>query len=274
MSLTIVITGASRGLGAGMAQFYFDKGYNLGLCSRSGSIPSLLLSSNKSNTADNTGKDSVIKQRVLSASVDVRDEKSVVEFTNHVVQKFGKIDLWINNAGILHPMGPIRTTKLEDFETNIQINLSGVFNGTKSFINHVRQRQEEEDNGDGLTTPSTLVNISSGAALKPYAGWGAYCASKAAVDRLTECALEEEKTSTNLRAYAVAPGVIDTDMQEIIRSSTEEQFPMVKKFVDIKEMGSFNTPPYVAQQILNLALDQTTHQTLPVVQRIPNEKKS
>mmetsp|Transcript_7276 Transcript_7276/g.10297 ORF Transcript_7276/g.10297 Transcript_7276/m.10297 type:complete len:262 (-) Transcript_7276:148-933(-) len=261
MSLTIVITGASRGLGAGMAKFYFEKGYNLGLCSRSGSMPSLLESLSKSQKETD---------RILSATVDVCDEKSVIDFTNQVVQKFGKIDLWINNAGILDPMSPIRTTKLEDFEKNIQINLSGVFNGTKSFINHVREQEEKEED----STPSTLVNISSGAAQKPYAGWGAYCSSKAAVDRLTECVLEEEKASTKLRAYAIAPGVIDTEMQQMIRSSTEEDFPMVNKFLEIKEKGSFNTPPYVAQQILNLALDETTPQTLPVVQRIANETQS
>ena len=137
----------------------------------------------------------------------------------------------------------------------------GVFNGTKSFIEHIRNR-------DGV---GTLVNISSGAALKGYASWGAYCASKAAVDRLTECALLEE-TESGLRAYSLAPGVIDTDMQTTIRSATVEQFPMVQKFLDLKAREAFNTPPYIAQKLLDLA-KQTGPQTTPVVQRLPEEPR-
>jgi benzil reductase ((S)-benzoin forming) len=139
------------------------------------------------------------------------------------------------------------------------INVSGVFNGTKSFIQHVRGRE-------GL---GTLINISSGAALKGYASWGAYCASKAAVDRLTECALLEEAES-GLRAYSLAPGVIDTDMQVAIRAASKQQFPMVQKFIDLKAQEAFNTPAYVAQKILELAL-QPGSQSMPVVQRLAEE---
>ena len=240
--LTIVITGASRGLGAGMAQYFHDQGHKLGLCSRS--KPCL--------ESD---------ERTLSRSLDVRDAAAVESFTQDVAQKLGPIDLWIGNAGVLEPMRQIRDVTLEEFDACMQINVSGVFNGTKSFIDHVRNRD-----GQG-----TLVNISSGAALKGYASWAAYCASKAAVDRLTECALLEESAS-GLRAYAIAPGVIDTDMQTTIRAATEEQFPMVQKFIDLKAREAFNTPPYIAQKILELAT-QTGPQTEPVVQRLPEEPR-
>jgi len=240
--LTIVITGASRGLGAGMAHYFKKQGHRLGLCSRSN--PCL---ENDEST--------------LSRNVDVRDAAAVESFTQEVVQAFGPIDLWIGNAGVLEPMRQIREVTLEEFDACMQINVSGVFNGTKSFINHVRNRDGE----------ATLVNISSGAALKGYASWGAYCASKAAVDRLTECALLEEADS-GLRAYAIAPGVIDTDMQTTIRAATADQFPMVQKFIDLKAREAFNTPPYIAQKILELAT-QTGPQTEPVVQRLPEEPR-
>ena len=240
--LTIVITGASRGLGAGMARYYREQGHKLGLCSRS--QPCL----------END-------EQTLSRCLDIRDAAAVDAFTHEVVQTFGKIDLWIGNAGVLEPMRQIREITLEAFDACMQINVSGVFNGTKSFIHHVRNRD-----GEG-----TLVNISSGAALKGYASWGAYCASKAAVDRLTECALLEE-TDAGLRAYSIAPGVIDTDMQTTIRAATAEQFPMVQKFIDLKAQEAFNTPPYVAQKILEFAT-QSGPQTQPVVQRLPEEPR-
>jgi len=240
--LTIVITGASRGLGAGMAQYFYKQGHRLGLCARSAPIL---------KTNDN----------ILARTLDVRNADALQAFTDEVVEALGPIDLWIGNAGVLEPMRQLRTVSLEEFERSMQINVSGIFNGTKSFIHHVRSRE-----GTG-----TLVNISSGAALKGYASWGAYCASKAAVDRLTECAQLEE-TEAGLRAYSIAPGVIDTDMQVAIRASSPEQFPMVQKFIDLKKQEAFNSPSYVAQQILELALQKGPHSS-PVVQRLPPEPR-
>lgn len=238
--LTIVITGASRGLGAGMAQWFFQAGHRLGLCARSAPV---LESS----------------ERVVAQNLDVRQAQAVQSFTDDVVGALGPIDLWIGNAGVLEPMRQLREVSLEEFEASMGVNVSGVFNGTKSFIQHVRGRE-------GL---GTLINISSGAALKGYASWGAYCASKAAVDRLTECALLEEAES-GLRAYSLAPGVIDTDMQVAIRAASKQQFPMVQKFIDLKAQEAFNTPAYVAQKILELAL-QPGPQSMPVVQRLAEE---
>ena len=95
-ALTIVITGASRGLGAGMAHYFKKQGHNLGLCSRS--APCL---ENDENT--------------LSRCVDVRDAAAVEAFTQEVIQTFGQIDLWIGNAGVLEPMRQIREVTLEEF---------------------------------------------------------------------------------------------------------------------------------------------------------------
>jgi NAD(P)-dependent dehydrogenase (short-subunit alcohol dehydrogenase family) len=111
-----------------------------------------------------------------------------------------------------------------------------------------------------------LVNISSGAALKGRAGWAPYCAGKAAVDRLTE-AVALEEAEVGLRAYAVAPGVVDTAMQERIRSSTEAEFPDVERFRELQRAGAFNTPRFVADRLLDLV------ETPPpsVVLRLPPE---
>jgi NAD(P)-dependent dehydrogenase (short-subunit alcohol dehydrogenase family) len=242
-SRTAVITGASRGIGAGLAQHFTERGLNLGLCSRS--EPALA-------SSDTT----------LSRKVDVRNEADVKRFAEDVSKQFGPIDLWINNAGVLAPMAPIRNVSAEAFREHIDINLAGVFLGSQAYIHHVRET------GAG----GVLINVSSGAAWGGYAGWGAYCAGKAGVALLTQCiALEEE--AAGLRAHAVAPGVVDTDMQAMIRDSSEEDFPALGRFLEMKRDDTFNTVGFVADYILGLAFDPA-QKTDEVDVRIPNEKES
>jgi len=191
---TAVITGASRGIGAGLAERFLGHGIRLGLCSRS--APALSES-----------------EEVVAHTLDVRDEVELRRFADAVSERFGTIDLWINNAGVLAPIAPLRDIEVEAFREHIDINLTGVFLGSRCYANHVRSHDD----------PGVLINISSGAAWGGYAGWSAYCAGKAGVALLTQCiALEEE--SAGLRAHAVAPGVVDTDMQAMIRSSNAEDF--------------------------------------------------
>ena len=115
-----------------------------------------------------------------------------------------------------------------------------------------------------------LINISSGAAWHGYAGWAAYSAGKAAVDRLTE-SVQLEEEAHGLRAYAVAPGVIDTGMQTLIRACTKENFPEVERFREMKRDDAYNTPGFVAEHLLAIAFDPTRHPE-EVAFRLPNEK--
>jgi NAD(P)-dependent dehydrogenase (short-subunit alcohol dehydrogenase family) len=224
---TAVITGASRGLGAGLAQAFHARGLRLGLCARSAPVLA--------------GEPEVLAERV-----DVRDAAAVARFAAAVEARFGAIDLWINNAGLLEPIDPLRDIAPDAARAHLEVNVLGVLFGTQAFVRHLRRR-----GGEGV-----LVNLSSGAARKPYAGWSVYCAGKAAVDRLTECVALEE-AAQGLRAYAVAPGVIDTDMQALIRATPAARFPAVERFVERKREGRFNTPAFVAAQLLALAFDPT-----------------
>ncbi|MDP6977441.1 MAG: SDR family NAD(P)-dependent oxidoreductase [Myxococcota bacterium] len=238
---TAVITGASRGIGAGIAEIFAARGMNLGLCSRS--APAL-------EEGD----------AVLARSVDVRDEAAMRAFAADVEARFGAIDLWINNAGILDPIAPLRRVSIEAFREHIDINLTGVFIGSRCYVDLVRARE-----GGGV-----LINISSGAAWNGYAGWSAYCAGKAGVALLTQCiALEEAEAG--LRAHAVAPGVVDTEMQALIRASSEDDFPSLERFVEMKRDDTFNSVAFVAEHLLALAFDPAA-QTDEVDVRLPNEK--
>jgi NAD(P)-dependent dehydrogenase (short-subunit alcohol dehydrogenase family) len=222
---TVVVTGASRGIGAAIAEVCLARGMKLGVCARS--APSLAAS-----------------DEVLTDQFDITDERAVDGFTEAVAARFGEIDLWINNAGVLDPIQPLRDVSVADFRTHIDINLTGVFLGTRAYARHRR----------GVGGGGILVNISSGAAWHGYAGWGAYCAGKGGVERLTDCIALEEAES-GLRAHTIAPGVVDTDMQARIRECSPEQFPAVEQFKAMKQAEVFNSSRYVGEEILALAFD-------------------
>ena len=236
-----VITGASRGIGAALAEDYRARGMRLALCSRS--APALPES-----------------EDVLCQQLDVAQRDAVEAFAEAAVERFGRVDLWINNAGVLEPIVPVRELSAEALDRHLDVNVYGVLYGSQAYL------RLAEKQGGGV-----LLNISSGAAWGGYAGWGAYCMGKAAVDRLTETLALEESERSGLRAYAVAPGIIDTDMQALIRAQDESVFPMVDKFVGFKEEDAFNTGPFVAEHLLRVAFDPEAVPEETVV-RLPAEK--
>jgi benzil reductase ((S)-benzoin forming) len=231
-----VITGASRGLGAGMAERFAERGVRLGLCARHEPDP---------------------RNGAVTASVDVTDAEAVDRFAATVADRLGPIDLWINNAGLLEPIAPLRDTDSWQLEAHVRANVLGVLYGSRAYARHVHAT------GHG----GVLVNISSGAATSVYEGWAAYCATKAAVDQATRVIAQEEKES-GLRAYAVSPGVVDTDMQAMIRATSPEAFPQVERFRKMAETGAFNSPRWVADHILAAAFDPAAEPT-DVVWRVP-----
>ncbi len=231
-----LVTGASRGIGAGLVEDFKRRGMRVAGCART--VPE--------------GCD-------LAASVDVADEDALGTFVQQVSEQLGPIDLFVHNAGVLAPIAPTRTIPSQEFRNHLDINLMGTFHAAKHYARHVRGRS-----GQGV-----LITISSGAALKGYAGWAAYCAGKAGLDRITET-IQLEEADAGLRAYAVAPGVVDTDMQALIRSTDESLFPMRQKFLDMKEQEAFNTIPFVAEHLLRIAFDPNARPTQVVV-RLPAE---
>ena len=223
-----VVTGAARGLGAGLAAHFADLGYRLGLCARE--VP----------TAP-PGSDPVV------VAADVADAEAVDALAEAVVARFGRIDLWVNNAGVLGPVGALADVAPGDLSRHLATNVLGMMHGSAAFARHVRRRP-----GGGA-----LVNLSSGAARTPYRGWAAYCASKAAVEMLTEVVGLEERVS-GLRAYAVSPGVVDTGMQAEVRAAPESVFPAGERFRRLHRDGSLASPGWVARCIVERCVDPAT----------------
>lgn len=219
------VSGASRGIGAALAQRFAERGMRLVLCSRG--VPVLAEG-----------------ERVLARRLDVRDAEAMAALVPEIEARFGGVDLWINNAGVLEPIQPVHDICVEAFREHIDTNLVGVFIGTQLYVRHLRR----------LGRGGVLINLSSGAAWKPYAGWVAYCAGKAGVERLTEVVALEE-AANGLRAYSIAPGVVDTAMQAQIRASKDSDFPDRERFVRRKQTGAFNDPVFVADELLTIAFD-------------------
>ncbi len=236
-----VITGASRGLGAGLADDFLARGMKVALCARG---PLQL-----EGSAD-----------VLTARLDVRDAAAMQDFADRAIEKFGRLDLWINNAGILDPVVKARDLGGKELHKSLDVNLCGVLYGSQAFVRHVESRP-----GEGV-----LLNISSGAAYGGFPGWAAYCMGKSAVDRLAETfQLEEE--GIGLRCFSVAPGIIDTDMQAQIRGADKEVFPNVDKFKEYKDKDLYNTVSHVSKHLLAMAFVED-ERPATVCTRIPAEK--
>ena len=171
-----VVTGASRGLGAGMAARFAEHGLQLGLCAR-------------------TEPTAPAGARSLTGAVDVTDAERLDRFASAVEAQLGPIALWVNGAGVLDPMGPQRDHDPAAVDRALLVNVGGVANGTRSFTRRAR----------GGSGRRVLVNVSSGAASSIYEGWSVYGATKAAVDHFTQIVAAEEPS---ILCHAVAPGVV------------------------------------------------------------------
>lgn len=149
----------------------------------------------------------------------------------------------INNAGILEPLGPIDEAAENEMAGHLMINLAAPAVLMSAFIrltqnSHAKRR---------------IINISSGAARHPYAGWAMYCASKAALDMMTLCVAAEQSDRDNpVAVCAVYPGKVETDMQRSIRQCDPGKFPAQPDFIRAKELGALFTAEEAARKLLAL----------------------
>lgn len=145
----------------------------------------------------------------------------------------------ISNAGVIHPLGAISPDKSESFRQSVRVNLIAPSELTSSLVLWARSHHIEV----------TILNISSGAASRAIAGWGAYCMSKAGFKMFLDViALENE----HVEVVHFDPGVIDTNMQKSIRSSSVEDVPSVDSFRAFAEEGKLKSPEEVVAEIFKL----------------------
>jgi len=153
----------------------------------------------------------------------------------------------INNAGMVDPIGLIGAINAEDITKAVALNLTAPMILSNTFIGTLK-------NFKGV---KRIVNISSGAGRNAYEGWGTYCSTKAGLDHFSRVvALEQGSAEHPVDIVSIAPGIIDTGMQETIRRSREEAFPLLDRFIDYKEKGLLSSAEQTAGQLIAFMVNE------------------
>jgi len=148
----------------------------------------------------------------------------------------------INNAGVVSPVGPLDAVDAVELARNIAVNLTAPMVLMGGFLR-----------ATASVPLRRVINISSGAGRRPIFGWGAYCAAKAGLDMASRVAATEASTRGHrVHVVSLAPGVIDTPMQSVVRGASAEAFVDVERFRKMKEEGVLRAPDDVARDILAL----------------------
>jgi benzil reductase ((S)-benzoin forming) len=228
----IIITGTSSGIGKALANFYLEKGEKVVGISRRSTIKHENYRHIECDLSDIDAVKSIDLSRIIKAQLEPTT--------------------LINNAGTIGVIGRTWDLDTDHFLKVGNLNIVAV----QSLCAHVIKLA-------GFEQVEAIVNISSGAGRRPIASWSAYCASKAAVDLFSETLLAELKeVGASTRVYSVAPGVVDTGMQEVIRSSNPEDFSIHQNFVDLKEQDGLRKPEEVATLIYALLNKETQQEVV------------
>ncbi|WP_294156494.1 3-oxoacyl-[acyl-carrier-protein] reductase [uncultured Clostridium sp.] len=231
-----LVTGASRGIGKAIALKLASLGANLVLNYRNSEAEAIEVE----NAVKDMGVDAISVKGDISKLADVENLVAAAK------EKFGAVDIMVNNAGITKDTLILRM-KEEDFDKVIDVNLKGVFNCLKT-ITPVMVRQKH----------GKIINLSSVVGISGNAGQVNYAASKAGVIGMTK-SLAKEVGSRGINVNAVAPGFIETDMTDVLGDKYKEE---IKKNIPLKKLGK---PEDVADVVAFLASESSDYVTGQVI---------
>ena len=230
------ITGGSRGIGKEVALKFADNGYNIVI----------------NYVSDKTDVEKLEKEfsekgvETLILKADVTNGEEIENLVKQVIEKFGKIDVLVNNAGITRDNLLMRMSE-EEFDKVIEVNLKGTYIVTKSVIKYMMKKR----NG-------SIINLSSVVGVAGNAGQANYSASKAGIIGFTK-SIAKELASRNIRANAVAPGFIETDMTAVLSDEIKEN---IHNQIPLKRIGSAKE---VANLIYFLGSEESSYITGQVI---------
>lgn len=191
----------------------------------------------RTNTIENS--------RFIHTSIDLSKLETVAKVAFPELKNAQKI-LLINNAGTLGEIKHLGNLNNLDIITSFNVNITAVALLINNFIKQYQNNKQER----------TIINITSGAAKSAYDGWAAYCSTKSAINMLTEVIDKEQKLEASpIKAFAIAPGVVDTYMQELIRKTAEKDFSNIEKFHLLKSTGALYQAKDVAIKLISLCED-------------------
>ena len=231
-----LITGATRGIGKQIAITLAKGGYNIALNYRK-----------ENEDLENAKKEiTELGVEVLAVQGDVSKYEDCERFVKEIIEKFGHIDVLVNNAGITRDCLLIRM-KEEDFKQVIDTNLGGTYNVTKNVISYMMKAHS-----------GRIINISSVVGIVGNAGQTNYSASKAGIIGFTK-SLAKEVASRNILVNAIAPGFIETDMTGVLKEEIKNE---IAKNIPMKRMGSAQE---VAKVVKFLTSDDSSYITGQVI---------
>ncbi|MGE4612004.1 MAG: SDR family oxidoreductase [Paracoccaceae bacterium] len=193
---TALITGASRGIGAATAVAMANAGASVVLAARSSDEIEAVADSIRTNGGN-----------AIAVTCDVSNFETVENTVAKCLESYGKLDIFVGNAGVIDPIGPLVSSNPVSWTNALQINVVGAYNGLRSVLPIMQAQQS-----------GTIINISSGAAHSPMEGWSHYCAAKAATAMLLNNA-RLEHADDSIRFFGLRPGTVATYMQAAIKAS-------------------------------------------------------
>ena len=215
------VTGVSSGIGEALVNTLLEKNYSVVGLGRKSSITHPNFSFYQIDLSDTS--------RLENFTFDAYDANEIV---------------LVNNAGIIGDIAPVGDLKSNSIKEIITTNVIALQILCNKFIHQFLTK----------TPHLHIVNISSGAGKRPIDAWATYCSSKVAVDLFSQTIQEEMKArnSQNFFIHAVAPGIVDTNMQVQIRAASPDKFLASQRFHDIKNNNELSSPVSVAQRLFEL----------------------
>ncbi|CAG8600629.1 261_t:CDS:2, partial [Paraglomus occultum] len=234
MHPVIVVTGASRGIGRAVAE----------ICLKTFNANVLAIA--RTESALNTLKAYAEKElntneRVETVVGDVTEERVIDDAVDKCLKRWGRIDGLVINAGVLEPMATIADVNVGEWRRLLDVNLLSAVTLLKKTIPHLR------------STKGRVIAVSSGASMKAIHSWSAYCVSKSALNMLIRCLALEEP---DIVAVAIRPGVVDTDMQFLVRTGGSKVMDEQdhSKFVGLHTSNQLLSPEEPAHVIAALVV--------------------
>ncbi len=217
-----IITGTSRGIGQALAN--------------------VILSRDECEVIGLSRTNSISQKNFRYVELDLSDVDAVAQWQFPELKNPSRIFL-VNNAGAFGHVKPVGAIDNASFQRLFNVNLTAPCILTNNFI---------KTYGD-KNVPLVIMNISSGASKNPIDGWSSYCASKAGLEMFSRVVAEELSISgkKHVRIFSIAPGIVDTAMQDEIRRASSKDFSRIQQFVDYKITEQLAHPDLTAKKLLS-----------------------